>query len=345
MKSFLAPALSRPVAPGPVPSFSIIVAAYQAADFIGEALESAFVQTLAPLEVIVCDDGSTDDLDGALALYRDRLVLVRQENRGEGAAKNAAARMASGDFIVMLDADDVYLPTRLEKLGRLAAERPDLDILVSDALIECEGRVMRRAYDETWAFEVENQRQAILERCFVLGHAAVRRTSFVAIGGFDDSMRTVADWDLWIRLIFAGSRAGLVNEPLARYRVRAGSLSTDTSAILRGKIRCLEQALERDDLDTDERPTASRSLRKYRYELRLAAARGALASGAPGVRRKLVEIALGRGFGLRTRLKALFSAVFPSRAGALLAERESASWVGAAGVRVEREEPVSDRAD
>jgi glycosyltransferase involved in cell wall biosynthesis len=336
MESFLAPSPVHPVEPGRVPSFSIVIAAYQAAGFIGEALESAFAQTVAPLEVIVCDDGSSDDLEGALAPYRERLKLVRQENRGEGAAKNAAAKMASGDFIAMLDADDVYLPNRLEELGRLAVARPDLDILVSDALVECEGRVLRRAYDESWSFEIEDQRRGILERCFILGHAAVRRERFSAVGGFDDAMRTVADWDLWIRLILAGSRAGLVPEPLAHYRVRAGSLSTDTEAILRGKVRCLERALGRDDLSTEERKTARNSLSKHGCELRLGQARRALSERSPDVRKKLIAIAFGRGFGLRTRLKAALSALFPGRAGAMLSDRESASWVGAAGVRVER---------
>jgi glycosyltransferase involved in cell wall biosynthesis len=345
MRPFLAPIPSRPITRGSVPTFSIIIAAYQAAGFIGTAVESALAQTLAPLEVIVCDDGSTDDLDDALALYRDRLVLVRQENRGEGAAKNAAARMASGDFIAMLDADDVYLPNRLEALGELASARPDLDILVTDAFIESEGRVVRRAYDESWTFEVDDQRCAILERCFILGHAAVRRERFFAVGGFDDAMRTVADWDLWIRIILGGSRAGLIPEPLARYRVREGSLSTDTGAMLEGRIHCLERALERDDLSADERITARSSLTERGYELRLFEAREALLTGSPGVRRRLLTIALGRGFGLRTRLKAALSAIFPSRAGAAIARRESAAWVGAAGVRVEREEPVSDRAD
>jgi glycosyltransferase involved in cell wall biosynthesis len=117
-----APPPAGPVARAAPPTFSVAIAAYQAADVVGEAIESALAQTVPPHEVVVCDDGSTDDLDRALEPYRDRIVLLRQRNRGEAAAKNAAARAASGDFVAILDADDVYLPERLEALGRLAAE-------------------------------------------------------------------------------------------------------------------------------------------------------------------------------------------------------------------------------
>lgn len=146
-RPILAPPTTAPAQPGRPPTFSVIVAAYQAAATIGEALASAFAQTVLPHEVVVCDDGSTDALDAALAPFRDRIRLVRQENRGEGAAKNAAARAAGGDFVVILDADDVYLPERLEALGELAAVRPDLDVLTTDAMLELEGRELGRYYE------------------------------------------------------------------------------------------------------------------------------------------------------------------------------------------------------
>src|SRR5919106_6197910 len=109
MRSFVAPPPSAgAVEPGPVPTFSVLVPAYQAAETIGEALDSALGQTAPPLEVIVCDDGSTDDLDGALASYTERIVLLRKQKGGAASARNAAARAASGDFVALLDADDEY---------------------------------------------------------------------------------------------------------------------------------------------------------------------------------------------------------------------------------------------
>jgi glycosyltransferase involved in cell wall biosynthesis len=83
--------------PGPRPTLSVIIAAYQSAAVVADAVGSALEQTLAAREVVVCDDGSTDDPAAALAPFGDRVTLLRQENRGEAGAKNAAARAASGE--------------------------------------------------------------------------------------------------------------------------------------------------------------------------------------------------------------------------------------------------------
>jgi len=80
---FAAPPPERPITRGAPPTFSVLVAAYQAAETIGEAIESALAQTVPPHEIVVCDDGSTDELHAALAPFRERIVLLRQENRGE----------------------------------------------------------------------------------------------------------------------------------------------------------------------------------------------------------------------------------------------------------------------
>ena len=96
MRSIIAPPPVEPVAVAPAPSFSVIIAAYQAAATIAEAIESALAQTAPPHEIVVCDDGSTDGIERTLEPYRDRIVFLRQPNGGEGAAKNSAARAATG---------------------------------------------------------------------------------------------------------------------------------------------------------------------------------------------------------------------------------------------------------
>lgn len=337
MRRFLVPPASGPARTGGVPSFSVIIAAYQVADVIGDAIESVLGQTLPAHEIIVCDDGSTDDLASALAPYRERLVLVRQDNGGEGAAKNAAARRAAGDFVVILDADDTYLPERLEALGELAAERPDLDILTTDAYLEVDGRVLRRCYDESHRFETREQRKGILERNFIFGHAAVRRETFLQVGGFDETIRHTTDWECWTRMIVAaGARAGLVDEPLARYRLRPDSLSADRIRMIGGKLATLERASHLPGLTPAELDAVKNAQRRHRRELALLEAKAALAGGAADARRRSLRVALGRGVDRRSRAKAAFAAVMPGVAGRRLADEERATWTAASGVRLPR---------
>jgi hypothetical protein len=328
VRRLLAPPPPEGLRPGPVPRFSIIIAAYQAAHVVGEAVESALGQTLAPFEVVVCDDGSTDDIEGALAPYRDRILLLRKENGGEASAKNAAARAAGGDFVVLLDADDLFLPERLEALGELAAARPDLDILTTDAVLELDGRPVRRCYTEGFTFPVDDQRAAILERNFVFGHAAVRREKLVADGGFDESIRFTTDWERWIRLILEGSRAGCCAEPLARYRLLPGSLSSQRARMLEGRIATLSKTLSHPALSSSERASVKRTLEHYGAELPLARAREALLEGHDEARARAFAVARTAGLSPATRLKAAFSALFPRLARRLLGRRPRETTAG-----------------
>ena len=314
----------------------MIVAAYQVADFISEALDSIRRQTVQPLEVIVCDDGSTDDLERALEPYRDQITLVRKANGGEASAKNAAAAAASGDFVAILDADDVYLPGRLAALSEFAQARPDLDILTTDAHLVVEGRQVRRNYDRRWRFEIADQRRAILQRNFIFGHAAVRRELLLEHGGFDESILWTTDWELWLRLILAGALAGCIDQPLSLYRLRASSLTAQRRNLLLGKLATLEKALSNPDLREAERPVLEESLTAYGHELALMDLRDSLAAGRRDARRDARELLRGRGLGLRSRLGLVAMATAPAACGRFLRRRASGSWVGAVGVRVPR---------
>ncbi len=336
MWRFLAPTATRKVEPGPAPSFSVVIAAYQVADVIGDALESVRRQTLPPLEVIVCDDGSTDSLEEALGPYRDEIVSVQKENGGEASAKNAAAARARGDFVAILDADDVYLPERLAALAELAQVRPDLDILTTDALLVANGVTVRHNYDRTWHFEVADQRRAILQRNFVFGHAAVRRTRFLEHGGFDESIRWTTDWDLWLRMILAGSAAGCVDEPLALYRLREKSLTAQRRPLVLGKLATLEKARDNPHLREDEGHVLESSLRSYRRDLSLLDLRAAAAAGEADVSRRALALLRTQGLAARPRLETAAIAVAPRIAGRLLRRRAAQSWVGAGGTRVGR---------
>lgn len=266
MSRLVVPAPCTAVSRGPVPSFSILIPTYESTATLPDAVASALAQTIPPLEVIVCDDGSTDDVAGALAAYRDQIRLLSKPNGGSPSALNHAARAAVGDFLAILDADDVYDPRRIEALGSLAAERPDLDLITTDAYVEVDG-VRVGTFNGSTPFVVDDQQAGILRSCFVGGWPAVRRARVLAAGGWDESLRVAYDWDCWLRLIFGGAEAGLVDEPLMSYRLHQGSLTSNRVASLAERVVILERARDRLSLSPGKRRLLSASIRWQRSRL------------------------------------------------------------------------------
>jgi hypothetical protein len=324
MRPVVAPAANTLVEPGPPPTFSVIIATYQAAAHAPRAIESALSQTYPPYEVLVVDDGSTDDIERAVAPYRNSVGFRRFSHRGVAPTKNAGVETASGDFIVFLDADDAFLPGRLEAMGELGAARPDLDILATDTYFELDGRRVGRYYDRN-AFPTERQRVRMLEHSFLLAHGAIRRERYLAEGGLDEALEVGSDWELWIRLLLGGARAGLVAEPLAVYSLHDASLTAPRVQTLRWRVTALVKTLRDPRLRPEERPVLERSLAYHRRRAALAEAEETLREHPADARKALAPIALGSGFGLRTRVKAALSALAPRMAARRLEERERRS--------------------
>ena len=312
MSTVLAPdAPDRPAPLAAPPSFTIVIPTYQAASTVRAAVESALAQVHPAAEIVVVDDGSTDDVEGALGGLRDRVTLIRKENGGGASALNAGAEAANGDFLAILDADDAYHPRRLQALGRLAAERPDLDLITTDARFVVDGEAVGTFADYN-PFAVGDQRAAILQTCFVGGWPAVRLARLREIGGFDERLRTGYDWDCWLRLILAGARAGLVAEPLYDYRLHPASLTASRAATLWDRVRLLEQVRVDRRLTAQERRVLRASLRTHRTRAVEAEVEAALVGTSP--RRPLLRLALAPGLGRRARARAVIAAVAPSLA-------------------------------
>jgi len=336
MRPFLAPPVGSPLAPGPVPSFSMVIPAYQAAGYVGRAVESVLAQTVPAAEIIVADDGSTDDLAEALAPYGDQVKLVRGPHGGPPVARNRGYRAATAEFVANLDADDVLYPTWLEAVGELAAARPDLDILTTNGYLVHDGRRLRRCYFRDWPFEIENQRREILRRNFVISFAVVRRSRFLEIGGFDESLFWADDWDFWLRLLLEGARAGCVDETLYEYTVREGSVATRPRDVLRDCIRLLEKPDVVARLEPGERRELARSIARQRQELVTLELQESLVRGQPGFRRSALAVAFGPGYAPAARVKVGAWAVAPGPVRRRLERRNAREWIGAGGAKIAR---------
>ena len=285
------------------PSFAIVITAYEAAGTIAAAVDSALTQTRPAEELIVVDDGSRDDLAAALAPFGEKVKLVRKENGGGASARNAGVAAAASEFMAILDADDVFAPRRLEAIAALAEREPDLDLIATDARFVIDGEP-KGTFLEHNPFPAEDQREAIFRSCFPGGWPAVRITALRAAGGFDEQMRIAYDWDTWLRMILAGSKVGMVPEPLYDYTLHGGSLASGRVASLRERVTLLEKAAGNPNLRPDERPALERSLAGYREQV----ARGEIEAALYGGGERSELTALTRSHDLSWRIRGLAAA-------------------------------------
>lgn len=309
------------------PDFAVIVAAYEAERTIGEALQSALDQTLPATQIIVCDDGSGDRTAAIVESFGRRVKLIRRRNQGPAAARNAAIGAATADWVVNLDADDLLLPGNLAARATLLAAEPDLEIIATDGLVEVDGVVRRNFYGPSWRFEAGDQRRGILERCFIIGWA-VRRRSFLAAGGFDPGLTHAEDWECFIRMILAGARAGFVDEPLARYRLRPGSLSSQAVALQEGHVRAMRKTAADARLTPLERERVGAAIASYEAELRLARLREAVLEGGAAARAEARKALRRADTPLPTRAKASLALIAPGLARRVAARRGRETGAG-----------------
>jgi hypothetical protein len=334
--ALLAPPPPEGLRPGAAPTVSVVIAAHEAAGTIGTAIESVLAQTVAPIEIVVADDGSTDDLAGALAPFGPAVRLVRIEHGGEARARNAAIAAATGEFVAVLDADDRFAPGRLAAVARVLAERPDLDLVTTDAVLELDGRVVGTAYHDDHRFEVEDQRRAILDRNFVFGQVVIRRARILELGGYDPAISHTTDWDCWIRLVLAGGRLGCIAAPLGVYTMRESAMSASRMAMYDGRIATLTKTLGDPRLTAAERVAAEARVATERRRSEREALRIALVCRAED-RRALARRVMGdREQPARARLEAMVATIVPGLVASRRRAQDRDSWIGVGDRRFPR---------
>jgi len=206
------------------------------------AVDSAFAQTLAPLEVIVVDDGSTDDTRRIAERYADRpfLYLRNDTSQGAAAARNRGIEAARGELVAFLDSDDVWLPEKLERQALLLTQQPDVAAVYCRHEVEEEQRGTRAAGGRLFRGDV--RAELIGGWCpATTSLFMVRRSALREVGGFDERLRSFHDYDLWLRLS-ERHRFDYVDEPLVRFFKHSGQrISLDPERRLEALDRFLEK--------------------------------------------------------------------------------------------------------
>jgi glycosyltransferase involved in cell wall biosynthesis len=228
----------------PVPTVSVVVAAYNMARYVADAVRSVLAQTYTDLEVIVIDDGSTDGTADVMKVFEGdpRVKYVRQANLGQPRAKNAGILAARGRFIAFCDADDLWVPNKLERqLPRFDADPKVGVVYCRTAMITAEG-------ERNGEFSPDAPSGDILRTLFVknvvpFGTAVVRREVLDTLGRFDESLAMGIDWDLWLR-VSTRWHFEFVPESLYLYRVWGGQMSRNWKGRYEHVFRIMQKFLD-----------------------------------------------------------------------------------------------------
>lgn len=197
--------------------FTVIIPCYNQAGYLREAVQSVLAQEGVATEVVVVDDGSTDDTAQVAGEFGEKVNYIYQENAGVSVARNTGWRAASGNLICFLDADDYLLPDMLRQHARQAALRPDAAVFYGGCVVVGPGGEEQMRIEPIPLPDYPLTQLLIINR-FPICAVSVRRTALQTVQGFDLELRSCEDWDCWIRLAAAEHRFVRVPDAWAAYR-------------------------------------------------------------------------------------------------------------------------------
>jgi glycosyltransferase involved in cell wall biosynthesis len=250
------------------PRVSVIIPSYNTASLIATCLDSVLRQTFRDFETIVVNDGSPDtaQLEAVLRPYRDKIVYLRQENKGAAGARNTAIRQARGEFLAFLDSDDSWLPDHLAWQMGLFDDDPSLDMVYADAALVSDA-ARESAFSEKCPSDgTPNFEALVLERCQIpVSTVVVRKAAVVKAGLFDESLPRCDDYDMWLRTAFHGSNIAYRRTIQARlYLGRPDSLGQSRSRMAEAYWKILEKTGQTLPLNPEQRKLVGERAQKIR---------------------------------------------------------------------------------
>jgi len=242
-------ALKNDELPNSCPTVSVVMAVYNASEYIAISVTSVLAQTFSDFELIVVNDGSKDsaELEAALEPYRDRIRYLRQDNRGVSSARNAGLRVASGRFYAQIDADDAWKPDYLQSQLDFLEQNPTIDLVYPNAEVFTDGASGHLDFMELSPSEGDATFENLVrQKCVVMTGITARMEAIRKAGYFDESLVSCEDFDFWLRFIKAGGHIGYHRQKLVRYRRSINSLSSDRARMIANLLRVLAKARDYD---------------------------------------------------------------------------------------------------
>lgn len=231
------------------PKVTVIMPVYNGANYIKEAVDSILNQSFKDYEIVVINDGSKDNTEEILDGYGDKIRYFYQNNAGTSVARNLGIREARGEYIAFLDQDDVYFPDKLERCLDYFKLNADVPMVYSNMLvIDQSGKKLydwlltKKYFAEGYIYE------NLLKECFFCPSTVViKKTLLLEVGGFDESVRGVEDFDLWLK-IAKNHKIGLIRETLVKWRWHGKNTSTNSFMMDENRIKVYKKQLLHKDL-------------------------------------------------------------------------------------------------
>jgi glycosyltransferase involved in cell wall biosynthesis len=214
---------------------SVVIPTYNSGPLVVEAVESVLAQTRQPEEIIVVDDGSTDDTEERLGPFGNRIRTIRQANGGVAKARNAGLQASSGDVIAFLDADDAWHPAKLERQLSVLQRCPKVGLLATQ-LTPWPGTFVDVDQDSLGTLSMISLAAMLLANPVATSSVLVRKSVVDRVGEFDTQLRGPEDYDFWLRCASV-SQAACIQERLTGYRDIGGSLSKQLDSMNDGLAR------------------------------------------------------------------------------------------------------------
>ena len=222
------------------PMVSCVIPVFNGEAFLGEAIDSVLAQSHRPLEVIVVDDGSTDATAEVAQGRGDLVRYVRQENAGQASARNHGVRLARGDLVALLDADDRWLEGKLARQVAVLAERPELGGCLTHGRLFWDGDGAIAAEEAAWPVERRIDTGGLIGSTLL-----VRRSLFETVGPFDATLRHSGSTEWFARARERGVIVETIAEVLIERRMHAGNHSRRRAARDEEYVRLLKRSLDR----------------------------------------------------------------------------------------------------
>ncbi len=226
---------------------SVIIPAYNQGHYLREAIQSVLNQTYHDFDILVVDDGSTDNTSEIAHTFDDpRISYLYQDNRGLSGARNTGIRYSSGKYLTFLDSDDLFLPDKLNLLTDELENHPEIGFVAGQAIpIDESGHRTGRIFDTALP---ENPVKLLLGNPLHVGSVMLKRSWQEQVGFFDENLRSYEDWDMWLRLGLAGCKMGWVAQPVSLYRFHSHQMTRIGSQMTQASFIVLDKLFDKDNL-------------------------------------------------------------------------------------------------